>query len=183
MSCLSSLAKISELETAGSGQRGGAWPDLSPRRGRVCQSAVFRPFKAHAKSPSCGTLESSACRQYLSTMLRRVTHVLIALIIAMAATMPAGVRAMPMPSAVNGMAADQPCPSCPRHPQSGHINPDKMPTCQVLACAGPLAMLPGPVSVREQAFSRVSYLKAPPARWTDAGPAPDPFPPRPIVLL
>jgi hypothetical protein len=116
-------------------------------------------------------------------MLRRVTHVLIALIIAMAATMPAGVRAMPMPSAANGMAADQLCPSCPQHPQSGHMNPNKMPACQVLVCAGSLAMLPGSVSVHEQAFLRLAYEKMPPARWTDAGPAPDPFPPRLIVLL
>ena len=116
-------------------------------------------------------------------MLRRVTHVLIAVVIALAATMPAGVRAMPMPSAVNGMAAHQPCPSCPQHPQSGDTNPDKMPACQILACAGSLAMLPTPVLVQEQAFLRVAYLKTPSARWTDARPAPDPFPPRPIVLL
>ena len=129
------------------------------------------------------TLELSAGRQYLSTMFRRVAHVLIALVIALAATMPVGAHAMPMPSALNGIAAGQPCPSCPQPPQSGHMNPDKMPVCLVLACAGPLAMLPGPVSVREQAFLRVAYLKTPPARWTDARPAPDPFPPRPIVLL
>jgi hypothetical protein len=54
--------------------------------------------------------------------------------------MPIGVRAMPMPSAMNGMAADQPCPSCPRHPQTGDVNPDKMPGCQmILACAGLLS--------------------------------------------
>lgn len=34
-----------------------------------------------------------------------------------------------------------------------------------------------------QAFLRVAYLMAPPARWVDARPAPEPFPPRPIVLL
>jgi hypothetical protein len=116
-------------------------------------------------------------------MLRRVMHMLIAVIIALAATMPVGARAMPMPPAVNGMAARQPCPSCPQHPPSGDTNPDKMPACQILACAGPLAMLPAPVLVHEQAFLQVAYVKAPPARRTDAGPAPDPFPPRPIVLL
>lgn len=108
---------------------------------------------------------------------------LIALVIALAAMMPVGAPAMAMPSAVNGMAADQPCPNCPQHPQSGHMNPDKMPACQVLACAGPLAMLPPPVLAHPQALLRVAYLKAPPARWADARPAPDPFPPRPIVLL
>jgi hypothetical protein len=84
---------------------------------------------------------------------------------------------------MNGMAADQPCPSCPQHRQTGHVNPDKMPGCQILTCAGPLAMLPTPMSVAEQAFFRVAYAKALPARSTDGGPAPDPFPPRPIVLL
>ena len=116
-------------------------------------------------------------------MLRRVVHALIALVITLAATMPAGAHAMPMAMAINGMGTDQPCPSCPEHPQSGHMNPDKMPACQVLACAGPLAMLQGPAPVHEQAFSRIAYQKAPPALWTDARPAPDPFPPRPIVLL
>jgi hypothetical protein len=116
-------------------------------------------------------------------MLRRITHVLIAVVIALAATMPASVHVMAMPSAVNGMAADQPCPSCPQHPQSGDTNPDKMPACQILACAGPLAMQSAPVLVHRQGFLRVVYLKTPPARWIDTGPAPDPFPPRPIVLL
>lgn len=44
-------------------------------------------------------------------------------------------------------------------------------------------MLSVPVLVHGQAFLRVAYVKAPPARWTDSGPAPDPFPPKPIVLL
>ena len=133
---------------------------------------------------SCGfTLESGSGRQYLSRMLMRVTRVLMALIIVLAGTTPVGVHAMPMPPALNGMAADQPCPSCPQHPLTGDTNPDTMPACQILACAGPLAMLPTPVLVHGQTFSRVAYAKAPPARRTEAGPAPDPFPPRPIVLL
>jgi hypothetical protein len=116
-------------------------------------------------------------------MLRRVTHVLIALIIAVAATMPVGVRAMPMMPSGNGMAAAQPCPSCPQHSRSGHMNPDKMPACQSLACASSLAALPTPVLLPRQAVFGVAYLKTSPVRWTDARPAPEPFPPRPIVLL
>jgi hypothetical protein len=108
---------------------------------------------------------------------------LIALVIALATTLPVGTHAMPMPSALNGMAADQPCPSCPQHPQTGDMNPGYMPACQILACAGPMAMLPAPVLAHRQAFLRVAYVKVPPARWTEAGPAPEPFPPRPIVLL
>jgi hypothetical protein len=63
------------------------------------------------------------------------------------------------------------------------MNPDKMPACEILACAGPLAMLLTPVLAQGQAFFRVAYVKASPARWTDARPTPEPFPPRPIVLL
>jgi hypothetical protein len=110
-------------------------------------------------------------------------HVLIAAVIALATTLPIGVHAMPMPPAVNGMAVDQPCPSCPQHQQSGDTNPGKLPACQILACAGPLAMLPAPALADQQAFLRVAYLMAPSARLADARPAPDPFPPRPIVLL
>ena len=110
-------------------------------------------------------------------------RVLIALVIALATTMPVGVHAMPMPSGMNGMALHQPCPGCPQHSQTGHMNPGTMPACQVLACTGPLAMLPAPVLAHQQAFLRVAYVKSAPARWTDARPAPDPFPPRPIVLL
>jgi hypothetical protein len=60
-------------------------------------------------------------------------RVLIALIVVLATTMPDGVHAMPMLSALDGMAGHQPCPSCPQ--QTGHMNPDKMPACQILACA------------------------------------------------
>jgi hypothetical protein len=116
-------------------------------------------------------------------MFSRVTRVLIAVIIAIAATIPIGVHAMPMPSAMNGMAADQPCPSCPQHPLTGDTNPGRMPVCQILACAGPLAMLPTSVLAHGQVFFLVAYATAPPARWTDGGPAPEPFPPKPIVLL
>ncbi|MFZ3237209.1 MAG: hypothetical protein WA417_08700 [Stellaceae bacterium] len=116
-------------------------------------------------------------------MLGRVTRVLIALVFALAATMPIGLHAMPMPSAVNGTAAHNPCPSCPQHPMSGDINLGKMPACQILACAGPLAMPAAAVLAHGPAFLRVVYAIAPPTRWTDRGPAPDPFPPKPTVLL
>ena len=116
-------------------------------------------------------------------MFSRVTRVLMALVIALATTMPISVHAMSMPCAANGTAAHNPCPSCPQHPSTGDMNPDKMPACQILVCAGPLAMLPTPVMAYEHAFFPVAYVTAPPVHWNDAGPAPDPFPPRPIVLL
>ena len=116
-------------------------------------------------------------------MLRRVTHVLIAFILALAVTMSVGVRAMPMPTAPGGMAGDQPCQNCPQPDPAGTMNPDKMPACQALACTGALAMLPAPMLAHGRVQFRVAYLLAPPTRWADTAPAPDPFPPRAIVLL
>ena len=116
-------------------------------------------------------------------MLGRVLRVLMALIVALAATMPGGLHAMPMQSAVNGMAADEPCSSCPPQPQTGHLNPAHMPACEIPSCAGALAILPVPAWVPGQAFLRVAHVKGPPTRRPGAGPAPDPFPPRSFVLL
>ena len=141
------------------------------------------PSARRATPSHTGRLNRARAGYTSLAMLRRAVHVLIAAVIALAAVMPIGAHAMPMPSAANGMAADQPCPSCPQHRQSGDTNPGKMPACQILACAGPLAMLPAPILAHEQAFLRVAYLMAPPAHWAEARPAPDPFPPRPIVLV
>jgi hypothetical protein len=111
-------------------------------------------------------------------MLRRLTRVLLAFMIAVTATLPASVRAMPMPADMSGAAMPQHCPSCP----SG-MTPGKMPACPILACAGAVAMLPAPALLPQRILLRAVYLMAPPARWTAAAPAPDPFPPRPIALI
>lgn len=110
-------------------------------------------------------------------MLRRLTHVLFAFMIAVAATLPVGVRAMPMAADMTGAAMPQHCPNCPTG-----TTPDKMPTCPILACSGAVAMLPTSVVLPERVLLRAVYLMAPPVRWTAASPAPDPFPPRPIAL-
>jgi hypothetical protein len=115
-------------------------------------------------------------------MFWRVICVLIALVVIVTTT-PIGARAMPMPLTSGGTAMDQPCQNCPQPDQTGNTTPDKMPpACQALACAGVLAMLPMPVLVPERVQFRVVYAPVPPARWTAATSAPDPFPPRPIVL-
>jgi hypothetical protein len=115
-------------------------------------------------------------------MFRRVMSVLIALVVILAAA-PSGARAMPVASTSGGMAMDQPCQNCPPADQTGDTTPDKMPpVCQALACAGVLAMLPERVWVSERVPFRVVYAPVPSARWVDAAPVPDPFPPRPIVL-
>ena len=111
-------------------------------------------------------------------MLRRLAHVLLAFMIAAAATLPVGVRAMPMAASMSGAAMPHHCPSCPTG-----TTPDKMPACPILACSGAVAMLPTSVVLPERVLPRAVYLMAPPARWTAASPAPNPFPPRPIALI
>jgi hypothetical protein len=115
-------------------------------------------------------------------MLGRVLRVLMVFIVALAGAMPVGVHAMPTQSIANEMPSSQPCSSCPQQ-STGHKTPGDMPACQILACVGPIAMLPAPVLTHGQAFLRVVYVKGPPTRGPEAGPAPDPFPPRTIVLF
>lgn len=114
-------------------------------------------------------------------MLRRPIQVLLALIIALAAAVPVGVRAMPMSAAMSGTGI-QHCPVCPQHRSTG-ANPDKMPACQVLACASAVATLPSPALLSERVPLHAAYLTVLPVRWTALARAPDPFPPRTIALV
>lgn len=106
---------------------------------------------------------------------------LIALILALAATMPAGARVMPMPADATGMAVHHGCQTCPRDPTGSKLG--KMSACQILACASAVAVLPAPALLPERILLGTAYLVAFPARWAGAPPRPDPFPPRPIVLI
>ena len=122
-------------------------------------------------------------------MLRSVARVLIALIVAFAVVMPAGARVMPMVAAgmpmSTGMmekAADQPCQNCPDH-QSGNTTPDKIPGCPALACIAAPAVIATPALLPERVSYRTEYAWSVTALLAGADPAPDPFPPRPVVLL
>jgi hypothetical protein len=116
-------------------------------------------------------------------MRTRVTRMVSALLVTLAVMMPVGVRAMPMPTTdMNGAPLTQPCQNCPQPDQTGGT-PDKMPACQVFACGASAVLLPATTIAPGRAVFRVTYLGAPPARWIEAAPAPDPFPPKPIVLL
>lgn len=106
---------------------------------------------------------------------------LIAVIVALAATMPAGARVMPMAPDAAGAAIHRGCQTCPHDENGSH--PGKMPACQILACAGAIAVLPGPALLPGRVLLSASYLTALPERWTAEWPAPDPFPPRPLVLI
>lgn len=134
-------------------------------------------------------LARRAVRQYLLDVLRSVAQVLIALIVAFAVATPAGARVMPMigagmPMSMGMMekAADQPCQNCPDH-QSGSTTPDKMPGCPALACIATPAVIASPALLPERVSYRTEYAWSVTALLAGADPAPDPFPPRPVVLL
>ncbi|HYM41712.1 MAG TPA: hypothetical protein VET46_02995 [Steroidobacteraceae bacterium] len=117
-------------------------------------------------------------------MAQSVARMLLALIVALAVAMPVSVRAMPMTmsgSNMAGMAGDQPCQNCPEQ-QHGNTAPDKMPGCPALACITAPAVLPIPALLQERIAVRADHVWPPDARLAGADPAPDPFPPRPIVL-
>ena len=105
---------------------------------------------------------------------------LIAFFVALGLTMPAGVRAMQMPAATVGMMAmtvDQPCQHCPQP------LPDKTSVCQALGCINAPAVLPSSVLLPGRVLLGAAYANPVAAHLAGAETAPDPFPPRPIVLL
>ena len=117
-------------------------------------------------------------------MAKSIARTLLALIVALAVAIPVSVRAMPMAMSgdnMAGMARAQPCQKCPEH-QSGSTAPDKMPACPALACVTAPAVLPIPTLLPARIALRADYVWPPAARLAGADPAPDPFPPRPIVL-
>lgn len=118
-------------------------------------------------------------------MTQSVARMLLALVVALAVAMPVSVRAMPMTISgdnMTGMAGDQPCQNCPEQHNSGSTAPDKMPGCPALACITAPAVLPMPALLQERIAVRADHVWPLDARLAGADPAPDPFPPRPIVL-
>ena len=118
-------------------------------------------------------------------MGKSVAHALLMFIVALAIAMPVSVRAMPMAMSgthMAGMAGDQPCQNCPEQHQSGNTVPHKMPACPDLACLSAPAVLPMPAAFLGRIALRADYVWPPAARMAGADLAPDPFPPRPIVL-
>ena len=117
-------------------------------------------------------------------MLKRTARVLIGFIVALGLTIPASVRAMPMPGATMDMAqaTKVPCQECPQ-PHQTNTTPDKMPTCQTFGCISAAAVLPSPVLLAGRVLLGTAYISPEATRFAGAEPDPDPFPPRPIVLL
>lgn len=127
-----------------------------------------------------------ALRQgYFPVMAKSVARALIVLIVTLAVAMPVSVRAMAMSMSgdhMAGMAGDQPCQNCPESEQRGSTTPNKMLACPALACISAPAVLPMTALLPGRIALRDDYIWPPAARLAGADPAPDPFPPRPIVL-
>lgn len=115
-------------------------------------------------------------------MLRRLTQVLIVFMVAFAATMPISVRAMPMVASMTGPALQQGCQGCLQH-QPRSAQPDGMLACPMLGCAGSFIAQPSVALVPTPTSRRIAGVKVPVIGWAEAALIPDPFPPRPIVLL
>jgi hypothetical protein len=121
----------------------------------------------------------------LSVMLKFVTRVLLAFIVAIAVAMPVSVRVVPMAMSADnmaGMAGNQPCHECARLQKQGGTAPDKMPSCATPVCITAPAVLPVPALLPVRISVRADHIWPPDARLVGADRAPDPFPPRPIVL-
>jgi hypothetical protein len=101
-------------------------------------------------------------RGYIRRLAGRLTHVLVAMIFALAVMLPGGVAAVPMPADMNGMGVQQQCPACPEPVRSG-TSPDMMALRQLLDCTGAVAALPGAVLLHGRVLLRSAYLVAPPA--------------------
>ena len=117
-------------------------------------------------------------------MAKSVARMLLALVVALSVAMPMSVRAMAMAMSTDnmaGIAGDQPCQKCPQQ-QDGNTAPDKMPGCPALACITAPAVLPMPALLQEHIATRADHIWPPAARLAGADPAPDPFPPRPVVI-
>ena len=114
-------------------------------------------------------------------MLRRLAPVLLAVLFALVATLPLGGRAMSLAAGTAGTAMHQHCASCPS--SRSDTAPDKMPACQVLACAGAVAVLPTAAWLPGRILLGTVHPQPLARQWIGALPAPDPFPPSPIALV
>jgi hypothetical protein len=122
------------------------------RLGRLAEPDGFRLVGA------CRIIVPGGGRGYIRRMAGRLTHVLVAMIFALAVMLPGGVAAADM----NGMGVQQQCPACPEPVRSG-TSPDMMALRQLLVCTGAVAALPGAVLLPGRALLRSAYLVAPPA--------------------
>ena len=112
-------------------------------------------------------------------MSQFVARILMAVVVVLATAAPASVSTMTMPLATG--AADQGCDLCPHQPMNGGTSDQRLP-CSLLACPSPIIALPATALLYVPAFARIEYVVGPPAHNAGVTRAPDPVPPRPILL-
>jgi hypothetical protein len=98
---------------------------------------------------------------------------LTAVAFVLAASLPSAVPALAMPM-------EKPCSGCADKAPGGN-DPGKM-VCGALACAGVAIGLPTLPIPYQPAFAELIHLSATRPETIGAAPAPDPFPPRPVIL-
>lgn len=119
--------------------------------------------------------------------MRRLAPVLVAFLVALAAMLPAAGRAMPMQmgpmtAGMAGAGLHQDCAGCLHAPRTG-TTPDRMQACQIVACAGVVAVLPAPAWLPSRVLTGTAHARPSARAWAGAQPAPDPFPPRSLALV
>ena len=110
-------------------------------------------------------------------MVRRLLRTLIAVVAALAIALPGSLQAAPIHAGMMGMDGGQPCQNCP------HDSAGKMPACQAATCISAPAVVPVSPQVPRGVFLQTTHAGHVLARRTGIDPAPDPFPPRPLVFL
>jgi hypothetical protein len=116
---------------------------------------------------------------------RRLLLVLTALAFVLATALPGTASAMPMTPGGSVMAGDfghQPCGDCPTKVPASDSGTKMMP-CSALACSGAVVGLPAPTVLGEPIAVALEYTARVPTSHRGRTLPPDPFPPRPSLLV
>lgn len=164
------------------------------RCGGRADYAVARPpygltYRCQYKNTT-GRLKRERVGVSFPVMLKSAVRLLITLFVVFAVAIPASARFMPISAAatpvvgsMTGMAAGQPCPACPRPDQPGSSIPYKMLLCPAMACVAAPTLPTSPTLLSRRVVFRMDYGWPAPAHLAGINLAPEPFPPKSILLL
>lgn len=107
------------------------------------------------------------------SILRRLVLLLTTVAFVLATALPSNVSALAMPM-------EKPCSGCASKAPAG--NDVGTMACGALACAGIAVGLPARPMLHHPALTKLAYTPAADLKIVSAAPAPDPFPPRPVIL-
>lgn len=116
-------------------------------------------------------------------VLRRLLLVLTVFAFVLATALPGAAQAMSMPGgATMAGSSGQPCDDCPTKAPASDSGTRMMP-CGALACSGLVVALPAPAAPHLPAAGVVEYAVGVPVPPRGRALPPDPFPPRPALLV